>query len=150
MKKLKYTFRIHPSLSMNTDMILDKISTTLQSKRGWVKHGYSFEYTNHKKDSDFIFLMVPEEVIEKKCKFSGLSCADKNIIYLNVKRWKRGSVASKLPLDMYRTYLIMHEVGHILGRGHHQCESIGKAPVMMQQTKGIGHCTPNCWPLNWE
>jgi hypothetical protein len=50
-------------------------------------------------------------------------------------------------MDLYRAYLVNHEVGHRLGHGHSHCHGAGRpAPVMMQQSKGIGACTANPWP----
>jgi hypothetical protein len=55
-----------------------------------------------------------------------------------------GAPASKLTLDDYRQYMVSHEMGHILGHDHVTCPSPGApAPIMLQQTKGIGKCKPN-------
>jgi hypothetical protein len=70
---------------------------------------------------------------------------------MNIENWRNGKSLSGLNKDDYRTYMINHEVGHILGRGHSQCGNRGtKVPVMVQQTLGIGDCRPNHWPLSWE
>ena len=51
---------------------------------------------------------------------------------------------SKLSLEDYRQYMVSHEIGHILGHEHVKCPCVGcKAPIMMQQTLGIGKCQPN-------
>ena len=75
------------------------------------------------------------------------SCFQGQNAVLNSMRWKRGADAYGNDLKAYRIYMINHEVGHALGHGHATCPGSGaKAPVMMQQTKGIYPCKPNPWP----
>jgi hypothetical protein len=52
-------------------------------------------------------------------------------------------------LNDYQTYVINHETGHFLGKGHlkHDNFSGGLVPVMVQQTLGFGDCYPNNLPL---
>jgi hypothetical protein len=92
-----------------------------------------------------IRLSSPKTLKSQGCKDSKLSCAEMNgsEIWLNGSRWIHGAATSKLPLDRYRQYMITHEMGHSLGYDHVGCPVSGPAPVMMQQTLGIGHCTPN-------
>lgn len=75
-----------------------------------------------------------------------LSCAELGgkKVWINSDRWYHGASKSKLSLDDYRQYMISHEIGHILGYDHTHCPGKGHpAPIMMQQTKGIGKCLPN-------
>ena len=79
------------------------------------------------------------------------SCAQGGRAVLNAERWLHGAAAYGNDLRRYRIYMVNHEVGHLLGRGHASCPAAGaRAPVMMQQTKGVAPCRPNAWPLDWE
>ena len=91
--------------------------------------------------------------VDRLCARAGLrtggffSCWNGTFAALNLDRWQTGAPAFSAPLSVYRGYLVNHEVGHGLGKGHLGCPAAGTAaPVMMQQTKGTGACTPNAWP----
>ena len=121
------------------------VSVYLNDPDGWVSKGYSFE--NVKTNPDVTIYLSSPDMIEKKCGLPrNLSCAilmgDK--MYLNSKRWFNGSTESKLDLENYRQYMVSHEIGHILGFEHKSCPCPGcLAPIMLQQTLGIGKCIPN-------
>jgi len=121
------------------------IGIYLNDPDGWSKHGYFFEpVSEHEKVN--IRLSMPA-TIEKICGLSGnLSCAELGgrFMYLNADRWFNGASFSKLSLANYRQYMVSHEIGHILGFEHEKCPCKNcPAPIMMQQTKGIGECKPN-------
>lgn len=117
----------------------------LNDPDGWSKKGYFFEPVNQ--NHHVLIRLVSPSVIEKQCGLpKDLSCAELGgkHMYLNADRWFHGSKESKLDLENYRQYMVSHEIGHILGHDHEQCPCVGcKAPIMLQQTLGIGKCIPN-------
>ena len=119
----------------------------LNSPDGWSKHGYFFEPVTQNQNVDIYITLSSSETIQKKCGLpKSLSCAELNgrYLYLNAERWFHGSKKSKLSLDDYKQYMVSHEIGHILGHEHKTCPCKGcRAPIMMQQTLGIGKCQPN-------
>jgi hypothetical protein len=122
----------------------------LNDPDGWVSQGYSFEYSL--KNPDVIIHLSTPKTIENKCGLpDNLSCATLggNTVYLNVERWWYGASDSKLDLEDYRQYVVSHEIGHILGFDHTTCPCPNcPAPIMMQQTLGIGKCIPNTKVIN--
>jgi len=122
------------------------IMVYLNSPDGWSQYGYTFEPTDKVKAKVWIRLSL-SKTINEICGFSEkLSCAVLNgrDMYLCAERWFEGAPKSKLHLDDYRQDMVSHEIGHILGKEHVVCHGKGKpAPIMMQQTLGIGECNPN-------
>ncbi len=76
-----------------------------------------------------------------------VSCQNGNHVVLNARRWVNGAPSYGADRAGYRRYLVNHEFGHTLGRSHVRCPARGRpAPVMLQQTKGLGGCDANPWP----
>jgi hypothetical protein len=155
---MKYSIFIDAELELSQiqqTRCINKIVNTIDDKRGWKKLGYEFEYIpNTKRNIDFIIYMSSNEKIIKECDLYNLSCSvtPDNIIYLNYMNWKNNVKKTKLNTDQYRTMVVNHEVGHILGRSHYEFGKPNtKAPLMSTQTLlGCKNHKPNMYPLFWE
>lgn len=108
-----------------------------------------------------IILCTAKEAESREiCGMNGLSCYNSTLdtIFINYDNWRcvagpfgdacsnsSGGTAQNAQ-SWYRKYVIRHEVGHFLGARHPtkaELEGETVAPVMMQQTKGIGKLRAN-------
>jgi hypothetical protein len=145
MKTLSYTVVVDPDVDYSLANLKREVAAYLADPDGWIAHGYEFMYSD-KNPKVVIHLSSPETLGKNGCMDPGLSCAEMNgkHLHLNFMRWTSGAAPSKLELKDYRQYMVSHEMGHILGFDHVKCPGTGKpAPIMMQQTLGIGKCSAN-------
>jgi hypothetical protein len=150
MKHLRFKFEIDPDVMQlykirEPALIGYYVTAYLNDPDGWSKKGYYFE--NVERDESTLIRLSSPGTIKKICGLpNNLSCAELGgrFMYLNADRWFNGAPKSKLSLTDYRQYMVSHEIGHILGYDHDKCPCKGcKAPIMLQQTLGIGECKPN-------
>lgn len=140
---MKFRTIVDPDVKYDPEQFKREVTIYLADPDGWAQwHTFVYAETGPAK---LIHLSSPSTLKKNGCKDERLSCATLggNEIWLNSYRWMHGSKASKLPLEQYRQYMVSHEMGHSLGYDHESCPGSGPAPVMMQQTLGIGNCTPN-------
>ncbi|HEY0471499.1 MAG TPA: DUF3152 domain-containing protein [Kribbella sp.] len=149
--KLTYRIEIEEGLSFNGAVVAATVHRTLSDARGWqALHPVSFERTDSV-DADLRVILATPTLTDKLCfpldTGGEVSCRVEDRVVLNAKRWMYAVPAYADKVDLYRSYLVNHEVGHALGHGHSTCaQENTPAPVMMQQTKGLGGCRPNAWP----
>jgi hypothetical protein len=141
MRTVYYRTSVDPDVRYSPDKFASEVAIYLADPDGWGQF-FTFKVSPRGKH---VRLCQPHTLKTEGCKDDALSCAilGGNLIWLNADRWMLGSKPSKLPLERYRQYMVTHEMGHSLGYDHVKCPGSGPAPLMMQQTLGIGMCTPN-------
>lgn len=142
--EILYSVVIDPDVNYPLDTFRREIREYLNDPNGWKGRGYTFRESESY--TCCIHLCSPAGILKAGCADGSLSCAELNGTHLrlNAMRWTQGAPASKLPLKDYRQYMVTHEMGHILGFDHVKCPGPNQpAPLMLQQTKGIGSCKPN-------
>jgi len=140
---VKFRTQVDPDVRYSDDAFREEVTIYLQDPDGWAQwHTFEYAPTGPAK---LIRLCSRKALRAEGCKDDELSCAilGGSNIWLNADRWMRGAAKSKLPLEEYRQYMVTHEMGHSLGYDHVKCPGSGPVPVMVQQTLGIGACTPN-------
>lgn len=134
-----------------------KVEQTLADRLSWAGAGVVSLQRIDTPDAQWRISLTSSMTVRQLCGYeikieSSCWAPDQSRVVINVARWVRGAPTYLGKLDVYRTYVINHEVGHALGHLHaHACLSNGLAPVMMQQTIGTKSvtgqlCRPNQHP----
>ena len=145
---LTYRVEVEKEVAVDADLFGAEVEKTLADERGWSSRGWAFQRT--RAASTRVLLATPTTT-DRLCAplqtRGEVSCRNGDLVVINAKRWTFGVESYGSDVARYRQYLINHEVGHRLGRGHETCNTPrAKAPVMAQQTKGLQGCTINPWP----
>ena len=148
----RYTVSVEDGLGIDPVDFAAQVQRTLADPRSWGHDGAMAFQRVDSGPADIHVVLASPTLTDRMCaplKTQGkLSCGNGSTAVVNSFRWLRGADAYVGDLPEYRHYVVNHEVGHTLGHGHEQCGGPDRlAPVMMQQTKGVGACLPSPWPF---
>lgn len=149
---MTYRVEVEKGSGVSPEEFADAIDRTLRHPRGWTAGGnWRFQRVGGDEARTVIRLATPDSV-DEQCAAAGAntdgytSCRAGRYVLINLDRWYIG-VPHIRDLDLYRSYLVNHEVGHALGKEHQACPGKGEAaPVMLQQTLDLDGCVANAWP----
>ena len=148
----RYRVEVETGLGLDAAATARVVEAVLADDRSWGADGRrSFQRVDDG-SADLRVLVASPDLTDQLCApldtGGEVSCGLDDRAVLNARRWLTGAASYGDDLDGYRTYLVNHEVGHVLGRSHVDCPAAGApAPVMMQQTLGLGACRPSPWPF---
>lgn len=152
---MRLQIEVEEGLAIDRECFAATAISILTDERGWTSvEGVSFTQVDDN-SYDFKLVLASPTTTDSLCypanTVGRYSCRNHDKVVINLVRWETGTDDYADNLTTYRHYLLNHEVGHFLGKGHLSCPAAGEpAPVMMQQTKGIGECLPNGWPTEDE
>lgn len=152
---LQFRIEVEDGVAIDGDCFAETVAGILNDSRGWGENGSLAFQPVTNDDPDFRLILASPDMTDRLCyplRTGGkYSCRNRSAVILNLARWESGTEEYAGNLEEYRQYLVNHEVGHLLGHGHARCPGPGEpAPVMMQQTKGLGECLLNGWPTRDE
>jgi hypothetical protein len=152
-RTVRYRIVVQRGLEGEVPAFARTVVAALSDPAGWSAAGLSFKRVDT--GADLTIMLARPKTVDKLCRpldTGGVySCALYGRAVINLSRWRRGVRHFAGDLETYRSYVINHEVGHLLGEPHRRCTQAGEpAPVMMQQTKHLRGCAPNAQPLAQE
>ena len=148
---IEFSVKVDDALADELDRVdlVAFVIETLSDERSWIGRGAGFRLVDD--GGLFTIIVATPTRTDQLCRplqtNGRFSCARNGWVAINSDRWFGATDSWPADLETYRRYLINHEIGHyILGAGHATCPGAGQpAPVMMQQTKGLGGCIANGW-----
>ncbi|MEV2239151.1 DUF3152 domain-containing protein [Micromonospora sp. NPDC049891] len=151
----RYRVAVEQDTGQDPATFAAEVDGVLADPRSWIGTGeLRVQRVAEAESADFTIYLATPLTSEAMCAEGGLStegytsCRLPGQVIINLARWLEAVPDYGAPLEVYRAYVINHEVGHEFGEGHEACPAPGDpAPVMQQQTYGLDGCLPNAWPI---
>ncbi|HEY0485726.1 MAG TPA: DUF3152 domain-containing protein [Mycobacteriales bacterium] len=151
---LRYQVQVEDGVGQVPAEFAATVDQTLADPRSWTAGGeWAFQRVSGGQGwkPDFVITLASPDTVDRLCSpldtKGYTSCRVGNRVVVNLARWLLAVPEFHGDVATYRRYVVNHEVGHRLGRGHLACPQPGAlAPVMLQQTLGLQGCRPNAWP----
>ncbi|MEU8614009.1 DUF3152 domain-containing protein [Actinoplanes sp. NPDC048791] len=156
-------FRVAVERGSNEDVaaFAAQVEATLGDRRSWIGDGrLRLQRVSGSEKATFTVFLATRDTAGRMCRIGGVnitvngrpytSCRSTGRVIINLDRWRLSAKPyrdAKVPITVYRQYVINHETGHELGHSHEGCPKRGgPAPVMVQQSLTVRGCVPYAWP----
>jgi hypothetical protein len=152
----RFVVEVEDGIGVDAAAFAAAVEATLSDPRSWGSGGQmSVQRVGAPEAAasqyDFRVSLISPGSMERYCPGVGTggytSCRYGERAVINLARWATAVPHYDGDIETYRHYVVNHEVGHALGKGHVECPGPGQvAPVMLQQTLGLDGCVKNAWP----
>ncbi|WP_446217007.1 DUF3152 domain-containing protein [Micromonospora sp. IBHARD004] len=150
----RYRVAVEQGAGQDVDAFAATVDEVLGDRRSWIgSDELRVQRVAEEAAAHFTIYLATPATSERMCAEGGLiterytSCRLPGRVIINLARWMESVPDYGAPLEVYRIYVINHEVGHEFGEEHQACPGPGApAPVMQQQTYGLDGCVANAWP----
>jgi hypothetical protein len=154
----RYRVAVENGLSTSAASFAAEVNGVLGDPRSWIAgNDVRFQQIGPTGSPHFTVWLATPATAAILCASSGVditqngvpytSCRAGSNVVINADRYANGVPGYGASLDVYRGYMVNHEVGHWLGHSHELCPAAGQpAPVMQQQTLDLQGCVANSWP----
>ncbi|NND02463.1 MAG: DUF3152 domain-containing protein [Acidimicrobiia bacterium] len=139
---------------VSDEQLASQALAILNDSGGWNESGFTFVVDD---SSELAVILADGDVVDALClpldTYGKVSCQNGAVVALNADRWRLAGDDWDGTIDSYRTYLINHEVGHLIGLRHpvERCPTDSKVSALMEpQTNNLLDCVGNGIPLGWE
>lgn len=150
---MRFNVATEDGIGVAADDVAAIVDSILSDPRSWIGDGVTgFRRVGAGEDVTFTLVVAAPTTVDALCvplnTAGRYSCGRNGWIALNLHRWETGAEVWPSTIDVYREYLVNHEVGHyLLGSFHDNVCPVpgGPAPIMMQQSILLDGCRPNGW-----
>ena len=146
----RYAVAVESSAKLKADSVAGTIAGVLNDPRSWTGSGDVRFALVQKSKATVTLYVVSAKTAESLCGSAAVAaytCVKGNTVVLNADQWKAAAPSYAGDARAYRTFLINHVTGLLIGKSEAKCGGSGKkAPVMLQQGAGLGGCKANAWP----
>jgi hypothetical protein len=148
---VRFTVEVEPATGIDPGEAQEVADSALLDQRSWARDHHLVR-VGDPAGADVRVLFATPATVDRLCHEVGLdtggvySCWTGTFAAINSWRYAFGATGFS-ERELYRRYVVNHEVGHGLGYRHVDCPAEGAtAPVMMQQSVSLGSCIANGWP----
>lgn len=146
----RYAVAVESSAKLKADNVAGTIAAVLNDPRSWTGSGDVRFALVQKSKAGVSMYVASAKTAQSLCgsaAAASYTCVKDTTVVINADQWKTAAPSYGGNAGAYRTFLINHVAGQLIGKREATCGGSGKkAPVMQQQGAGLSGCKANPWP----